>query len=219
MTSVVFLLKHGIEQELIRSLDACEGEFNGAHVAATEIEIESALSAGTVEVLVIGPTFIESTPKLRAMSPAAPPPMIAVMYRDAKLAVLGRSKEYGVDFTIDVSRDFCAAIKEIGLAWSEFSKMGRATVEERLMACPTERHIPVIDDTDRSIIQLIASGYTDREIAETVFLSHQTVRNRVSRILTYSGARNRTHLACLYLGLVHEGRVPFISDDDPHKAA
>jgi DNA-binding CsgD family transcriptional regulator len=205
----VFLLKHGIEQELIRSLDACEGEFNGAHVAATEIEIEPALSAGTVEVLVIGPTFIESTPKLRAMSPAAPPPMIAVMYRDAKLAVLGRSKEYGVDFTIDVSRDFCAAIKEIGLAWSE----------ERLMACPTERHIPVIDDTDRSIIQLIASGYTDREIAETVFLSHQTVRNRVSRILTYSGARNRTHLACLYLGLVHEGRVPFISDDDPHKAA
>ena len=219
MTSVVFLLKHGIEQDLIQSLEACDREFNGPHVAATEVEIELALSAGFVEVLVIGPTFIESTQKLRAMSPASSHPMIVVIYQDAKLAVLGRSKGCGVDLAVDVSSGICVAIEEIFRAWSEFSKTTRATVEEHLMACPTECHIPVVDDTDRSIIQLIASGFTDREIADTVFLSHQTIRNRVSRILTDSGARNRTHLASLYLGLVYEGRVPFTSADNPHKAA
>lgn len=59
--------------------------------------------------------------------------------------------------------------------------------------------IPFRDDTDGDIIRLITAGLSNIEIAERVHLSVQTVRNRISRLLETSGARNRTHLAAMYL--------------------
>lgn len=55
------------------------------------------------------------------------------------------------------------------------------------------------DGTDQDIVQLITFGFTNQQIAERVNLSIQTVRNRISRLLEVSGARNRTHLCSMYL--------------------
>ena len=52
---------------------------------------------------------------------------------------------------------------------------------------------------DADIVQLIASGKTDKEIAGILFLAHQTVRNKVSRILHATGMMNRTQLAVTWL--------------------
>lgn len=52
---------------------------------------------------------------------------------------------------------------------------------------------------DRKITELLASGMTNKAIAEQVFLSHQTVRNRVVRIFDVTGATNRTELAVMWL--------------------
>jgi DNA-binding NarL/FixJ family response regulator len=46
-------------------------------------------------------------------------------------------------------------------------------------------------------MSLIGRGMTDREIAARVYLSPQTVRNRVSRLLTNLGRENRTQLALM----------------------
>jgi len=54
-------------------------------------------------------------------------------------------------------------------------------------------------ETEREIVGLVAAGYTDREIAELVHFSHQTIRNKISRILDESNLRNRTQLATSYL--------------------
>lgn len=51
--------------------------------------------------------------------------------------------------------------------------------------------------TDRQIMALIAEGKADKQISEEVFLSSQTVRNRISRLLTLLGRDNRTQLALL----------------------
>jgi DNA-binding NarL/FixJ family response regulator len=45
------------------------------------------------------------------------------------------------------------------------------------------------------IAQLVAGGATNREIAETLFLSPKTVERHVSNALKKAGARNRTQLA------------------------
>jgi DNA-binding NarL/FixJ family response regulator len=45
------------------------------------------------------------------------------------------------------------------------------------------------------IAQLVAGGATNREIAETLFLSPKTVERHVSNALKKIGARNRTQLA------------------------
>ena len=51
------------------------------------------------------------------------------------------------------------------------------------------------DDIDRRIVAYITMGLSDREIGAKVYLSSQTVRNRVSRMLDRSHVQNRTQLA------------------------
>ena len=55
-----------------------------------------------------------------------------------------------------------------------------------------------LDDNDRLIAELIARGYSDKQIAENVYLGLQTVRNRVSRMLSRFDKENRTQLALLF---------------------
>ena len=55
-----------------------------------------------------------------------------------------------------------------------------------------------LDANDRMIAELIARGYSDKQIAESVFLGLQTVRNRVSRMLSRFDKENRTQLALLF---------------------
>lgn len=55
------------------------------------------------------------------------------------------------------------------------------------------------DHVDEEIAAMIASGMADQEISNHLYLSLQTIRNRVSRMLHDSGVRNRTHLAMVYL--------------------
>ena len=55
-----------------------------------------------------------------------------------------------------------------------------------------------LDANDRHIARLISLGHSDKQIAETVYLGLQTVRNRVSRMLSRFGKENRTQLALFF---------------------
>ncbi|NJK33459.1 MAG: response regulator transcription factor [Oscillatoriales cyanobacterium SM2_2_1] len=52
-----------------------------------------------------------------------------------------------------------------------------------------------LTDRDHQIIQLIAQGMSNREIAQTLFLSEKTVKNRLTQILSCLNLRDRTQLA------------------------
>jgi DNA-binding NarL/FixJ family response regulator len=52
--------------------------------------------------------------------------------------------------------------------------------------------------TDKEIVELIRMGVSDNDIAECLFLSPQTVRNRVSSMLHRAGLSNRTQMAWAY---------------------
>lgn len=58
-----------------------------------------------------------------------------------------------------------------------------------------------LDATDRSIVELIAEGLSDKEISQRIHLSPQTIRNRVSRILAVLGKANRTQVAVMVAAL------------------
>lgn len=55
-----------------------------------------------------------------------------------------------------------------------------------------------ISDRENEVIQLVARGLNNKEIAETLYLSEGTVRNYLSTILDKLSLRDRTQLAVFY---------------------
>lgn len=56
-----------------------------------------------------------------------------------------------------------------------------------------------ISEKEYEIIQLVAEGFSNKEISEKLFLSEGTVRNYLSTILEKLNLRDRTQLAIFYL--------------------
>jgi DNA-binding NarL/FixJ family response regulator len=54
-----------------------------------------------------------------------------------------------------------------------------------------------LTDRQRTILQLVADGLSNREIAEHVHLSELTVKSYIEDLLKQLGARNRVHAAIL----------------------
>ena len=57
-----------------------------------------------------------------------------------------------------------------------------------------------ISGREAEIIECVAKGFNNKEIADTLFLSEGTVRNYLSVILEKLNLRDRTQLAVFYLG-------------------
>ncbi|KAB3532747.1 response regulator transcription factor [Alkaliphilus pronyensis] len=56
-----------------------------------------------------------------------------------------------------------------------------------------------LTDSEVSIMKLISEGYANKEIAEKIFLSEGTVKNKISDILDKLNLRDRTQIAIFYL--------------------
>ena len=98
-------------------------------------------------------------------------------------------KTSGIDELMRVVRDVVSGRRFVT---GETVRAARRRMEDRGMA-----QLLQLGDVDREIMSLIGRGMTDREIAARVYLSPQTVRNRVSRLLTNLGRENRTQLALM----------------------
>ena len=61
------------------------------------------------------------------------------------------------------------------------------------------RRFANLTERERDVMQLVAEGYDNREIAAKLFLSEGTVRNRISDILAKTNVTNRTKLAVEWL--------------------
>ena len=64
-----------------------------------------------------------------------------------------------------------------------------------LAAPPTGAPRPALSELELQILRLVVDGYTNREIADQVHRSENTVKFHVRRILEKAGAPNRTELA------------------------
>ena len=62
---------------------------------------------------------------------------------------------------------------------------------------PGRRRWPALTDREREIVAWVATGRSNDEIAEELYLSPATVRTHVGRALTKLGARDRAQLVVL----------------------
>jgi DNA-binding NarL/FixJ family response regulator len=76
------------------------------------------------------------------------------------------------------AREVVAAVRAVGLGMTMF-------------APKTEQPEPLLTEREREVLELIAAGSTNREIAQTLYLSPHTVKEHTSALYRKLHARNR----------------------------
>ncbi|TDQ00406.1 response regulator [Labedaea rhizosphaerae] len=91
-----------------------------------------------------------------------------------------------------------SAVREVGAGRSLLDNRAAATLMAKLRA-DAESNGPVdqLTERERTLLDLIGEGLTNRQIAERMFLAEKTVKNYVSRMLTKLGLERRTQAAVL----------------------
>jgi DNA-binding NarL/FixJ family response regulator len=92
--------------------------------------------------------------------------------------------------------DLVDAVRRVASGQSLLDPEVTARVLERLRAGPQEdERLARLTDQERRILDLIAEGLTNRQIAERMFLAEKTVKNYVSNLLSKLGMERRTEAA------------------------
>jgi DNA-binding NarL/FixJ family response regulator len=102
--------------------------------------------------------------------------------------------------------DLVEAIRRVGRGDSLLDPALTGRVLERLRAKPERDELAQLTDQERRILDLIAEGYTNRQIADTIFLAEKTVKNYVSNLLAKLGMNRRTEAAAYAARLAERHR-------------
>ena len=88
------------------------------------------------------------------------------------------------------------AIRTVAGGQSLLDPAATARVLERLRAgVPEDDKIAGLTDQERKLLDLLAQGLTNREIAAQMYLAEKTVKNYVSNLLAKMGMQRRTEAA------------------------
>lgn len=94
--------------------------------------------------------------------------------------------------------DLIVAVREVASGRSLLDNRAAAVLMEKLRADATESGpLSTLTDRERTLLELIGDGLTNRQIAGRMFLAEKTVKNYVSRLLTKLGMERRTQVAVL----------------------
>jgi DNA-binding NarL/FixJ family response regulator len=102
--------------------------------------------------------------------------------------------------------DIVDAVRRVAAGESLLDPLVTARVVERLRRGPEEdERLRGLTGQERRILDLLADGLTNRQIAEELFLAEKTVKNYVSNLLSKMGMSRRTE-AAVFAARLHERR-------------
>lgn len=83
--------------------------------------------------------------------------------------------------------------------------LDREVIEDAMVRPPSSRHVMELTSRQRQILQLIAEGKQNKEIASILFVSVRTVEFHRGRLMTKLGARSAAELTRF---AIQEGLIP-----------
>jgi DNA-binding NarL/FixJ family response regulator len=93
-------------------------------------------------------------------------------------------------------RALAEAIRQVGSGGSLLDPASTRLVLERLRSGPAQDdRLQSLSKQERRVLELIAEGRTNRQIAEAMFLSEKTIKNYVSSVMSKLGVERRTEAA------------------------
>ncbi|HTF55392.1 MAG TPA: response regulator transcription factor [Pseudonocardia sp.] len=105
--------------------------------------------------------------------------------------------------------ELVSAVRTVGSGRSLLDNRAAAALMTRLRES-VEKPGPLagLTERERTLLDLIGEGLTNRQIAERMFLAEKTVKNYVSRLLAKLGMERRTQVAVLATQLREHRRPP-----------
>ena len=211
MTTRVFLLDdHEVVRAGLRNLfDAEEDlEIVGEASSATEALARAPLARPDVAVLDVrlpdgdGVTVCR---ELRSQMPNLTCLMLTSFADDEALfaAIMAGASGYVLK---DIrGTNLVDAVRRVGRGESLLDPALTKRVLERLRTgAPHDERLDRLSDQERRILDLIAEGMTNRQIAAQLFLAEKTIKNYVSSLLAKLGMERRTEAAVFVVRAGHE---------------
>jgi two-component system, NarL family, response regulator DevR len=202
MTIRVFLLDdHEIVRQGIRSLLDSDGDIEVVGEASTAVEAVSRIPLAHPDVAILDVRLpdgngIEVCRDVRSVLPELACLMLTSFADDEALyaAVMAGAAGYVLK-TIN-GRDLIEDVKTVAGGASLMDPRAVARVVERISNPPkSDSQLSSLSPQERRILDLIAEGQTNRQIAEAMFLAEHTVKNYTTTLLRKLSVSNRTEAA------------------------
>jgi DNA-binding NarL/FixJ family response regulator len=198
----VFLLDdHEVVRTGLRALlEACEdievvGEADTVAEALVKIP-ETQPNVAILDVRLPDGSGVEVCREVRSTSPEIACVMLTSYADDEALIASIMAGAAGYVLKQVGSLDLLDTIRRAGAGESLLDPALTDRVLERLREGPkTDPRLANLTPQERKILDLIAEGYTNRQIAENLFLAEKTVKNYVSNLLAKLGMERRTQAA------------------------
>ena len=102
--------------------------------------------------------------------------------------------------------DLVAAVRTVGSGQSLLDSRAAGALMKRIRdSLNTPGPLDALTDQEKTLLELIGEGLTNRQIAERMFLAEKTIKNYVSRLLSKLGLERRTQAAVLATELRDQG--------------
>jgi DNA-binding NarL/FixJ family response regulator len=200
MTKVFLLDDHEIVRRGLRDVLEAEG-FEVVGEAGTAAEALARIPATAPDVCVLDVRLpdgdgVEVCREVRSRRPDLPCLMLTSYADDEALfdAIMAGASGYVLKQVRGA--DLVDAIRQVASGRSLLDPTATAAVLERLRVGPPEdERLAQLTDQERKILELLAEGLTNRQIAERMYLAEKTVKNYVSNLLAKMGMHRRTEAA------------------------
>jgi two-component system, NarL family, response regulator DevR len=202
VTLGVFLLDdHEVVRTGLRALlEACD-DIEVVGEAATVAEALERIPGARPDVAILDVRLpdgsgVEVCREVRSTSPEIACVMLTSYADDEALIASIMAGAAGYVLKQVGSLDLLETIRRAGAGQSLLDPALTERVLERLREGPqVDPRLATLTPQERRILDLIAEGYTNRQIAETMFLAEKTVKNYVSNLLAKLGMERRTQAA------------------------
>ncbi len=202
MSTRVFLLDdHEVVRRGLRELFEAEEDLSVVGEAATAEEAISRVPATRPDVAVLDVRLpdgdgVEVCRDLRSAMPELKCLMLTSFADDEALfsAILAGASGYVLKQV--KGSDLVSAVRRVAAGGSLLDPALTRQVMDRLRGEKVEdERLARLTGQERNILQLIADGKTNRQIADELFLAEKTVKNYVSNLLSKMGFARRTEAA------------------------
>jgi DNA-binding NarL/FixJ family response regulator len=197
----------GVFRDGLRALLSAQSDLQVVAEAADADSIQSLALNHKPDVLLFEPDgFGAALAVLRSLQEARVPAKVILLTSSNDSDLLAQAVRHGVAGIVPKKSPTEVLLKSIRKVYAGELWLDRATTagmvrELTSKPIPAPRNVPQTDKPvplsrrEREIVGLVAQGFRNREIADKLFISEQTVKNHMHNIFEKIGVQDRLELA------------------------